>query len=58
LRRRSEMKTVRKPGVKKLALSKQTLRTLASRELELIVRGGIEVPVSPTGSYCTRSCKL
>ncbi|HEX2568210.1 MAG TPA: class I lanthipeptide [Polyangia bacterium] len=50
------MKTAKKPGVKKLALSKETLRTLKSQELAHIVGGDLEILASPTGWYCTRLC--
>jgi hypothetical protein len=55
-KRRSLMKTTKKPSVKKLALSKETLRTLKARELTHIVGGDLEILASPTGWFCTRLC--
>jgi natural product precursor len=49
-----QMKTAKKPSVKKLVLSKETIRTLESQELSHIVGG--DVINAPTGWYCTRDC--
>lgn len=49
------MKTAKKSGVKKLRLSKETIRTLESQELSHIV-GGEVIEASPTGWFCTRYC--
>ena len=50
------MKTAKKPSVKKLVLSKETIRTLESQDLSHIVGGGDKAPASPTGWFCTRIC--
>ena len=50
------MKTAKKPSVKKLVLSKETLRTLETQELSHIAGGAEEILASPTGWFCTRYC--
>lgn len=50
------MTTAKKPSVKKLVLSKETLRTLKARELSHVMGGDDVILASPTGWFCTRYC--